>query len=91
VRDQRLLAVPPCGHLVVAEPGRDAAPEPARVATVGAPGRQPGTQLIVTGRHRPVPQPLGDLAGRVDDERVVCGGLDAVNPALGAGALADAG
>src|SRR5262249_49329642 len=73
------------------EPGRETAPEPARVAAVSAPGRQPRAQLIVTGRHRPVPQPFGDLTRRVDNERVVTVGLDPMDPALAAGTVTDAG
>jgi phosphoglycolate phosphatase len=90
-RGQRLLAVPPGGRLVAAEPGRYIAPEPARVAAVRPPGRQPRTQLVVAGRHRPVPQPLGDLARSVDDEHKVAAALDAMHPALGAGTVPDAG
>ncbi len=90
-RGQRLLALPPGGRLVAAEPGRDVAPEPARVTAVRPPGRQPCAQLVVAGRHRPVPQPLGDLTRRIDDERPVTAALDAVYPALGTGTVPDAG
>jgi len=93
-RGQRLLAVPPGGHLIPSEAGPDPAPEPPRVSAVGAPGRQPRPQLVVVGEERPVPQAFGDLARRVDDERLLAavpGQPDAVDPALAAASVADAG
>ena len=89
-RDQHLLAVPPRRHLVTAEAGGDPAPEPPCVAAVGAPGRQPRPQFVVAGRQGPVPQPLGDLARRVDDEPLLATALDTVHPALGARTMPDA-
>ena len=47
--------------------------------------RQPASQArswLVVGRQRPVPQPLGDLARRVDDERLLAAAGHAVHPAL---------
>ena len=70
LRDQHLLAVTPGTELVRTEAVPHAEPEPPRVAAVAAPGRQPGAQLIVVGQHGPVPQPLGDLARGVHDERL---------------------
>ena len=90
-RGQGLLAVPPGGNLIVTEPPGDPAPEPPGVAAVGAPGRQPHAQVVVDGQHRPVPQPFGDLAGCVDDERLLAAALDAMHAALATGAVADAG
>ena len=95
-RDQGLLAMPPGGDLVGTEARGDPVPESPGVPAVGAPGRQPPAQLVVPGQHRPVPQPLGDLARCVDDECLITTALDAVDPALAApaltsGAVADAG
>jgi len=89
--NQRLLAMPPGGDLVGTESRGDPAPEPPCVAAVGPPGRQPRAQFVVAGQHRPVPQPLGDLAGRVDDVPLLAATLDAVDPALTSRAVADAG
>ncbi len=97
-RGQRPLAVPPGGHLVPCETPAvahgDPVPEPPGVPAIGAPGRQPRPQLIVVGEDRPVPQPFGDLARRVDDERLltaVSGQPDAVDAALAAAPVPDAG
>ena len=89
-RGQRPFAVPPGGHLVVSEARGYPAPEPPCVAAVGAPGRQPRTQFVVAGEHRPVPQPLGDLARRVDDERLLTCTLNTMHPALAGRTVADA-
>src|SRR5271166_3020300 len=83
--------MPPGGKLVATEAHSDPVPEPPRVAAVGTPGRQPRAQLVVAGQHRPFPQPLGHLARRVDDERLLTATLDAMDPALADGAVADAG
>src|SRR5215472_12039829 len=90
-RSQHLLAVAPGGALVVTETLADPAAEPAGVPAVALPCRQPGAQLVVALEHGPAPQPLGDLAGRVDDERRPAGSGDAVDPALATAAMVDAG
>jgi phosphoglycolate phosphatase len=90
-RGQGLLTVPPGRDLVFTEARGDPAPESPRVTAVGAPCRQPRAQLVVAGQHRPVPQPLGDLARRVDDERLLTATLHAMDSALATGAVADAG
>src|SRR5260370_39208846 len=97
-RGQGLFAVTPGPELIVAEACPYAAPEPPRVTAVAAPRGQPRAQLVIVGQHGPVPQPLGDLARRVDDEGVIAsdpGNLDAVDaalagPAVAGGTVADA-
>ena len=89
-RGQHLLAVAPGGDLVGAEARPDRATEVPRVAPVVPPGRQPGTQVVVALQHRPVPQPLGDLARGGDHERQVAASLDAMYPALVVAASPDA-
>jgi hypothetical protein len=90
-RGQHLLAVPPGRDLVLPEPRGHPIPEPPRVTAVVAPGRQPGAQLAIVGRHGPVPQPLGDLARRVDDERLLTPADHAVYAALAGTPVPDAG
>ena len=90
-RGQQLLAVPPRTAFIVAEELAQGVTEPPGVPAVALPGRQPRAQLVVAFERGPVPQPLRDLAGRVDDERQVGSALDAMDPALIAAAVVDAG
>jgi hypothetical protein len=82
--------VPPGPELVIAEARAHAEPEPPRVTAVPAPRRQPRAQLVVVGQHGPVPQPLGDLAGRVHDERLRSAARHCVHPPLAGVAVPDA-
>jgi hypothetical protein len=90
MRAQHLLAEPPGRELVIAEHRPHPVPEPARVAAVAAPGRQPGAQPVVVVERGPVAQPLGDLARRVDDERPLAATRHAVHPALAGTPVPDA-
>jgi phosphoglycolate phosphatase len=90
-RGQQLHAVPPRRHLVGAELGLDAGAEPPCVTAVVTPSGQEAGHLSVGAWQRPVAQPLRDLSGRVDDERVRTGAADLVHPSLAAGPLPDAG
>jgi hypothetical protein len=90
-RDQHLLAVPPGPEFVLPEYRTHPVPEPPRVAAVAAPGRQPGAQPVVVVQHGPVPQPLGDLARSVDDERPLAPARHPVHPALAGTTVPDAG
>src|SRR5580704_4064898 len=90
-RGQHVLAIPPGPDLVIPEPRTYPAPEPPRVAAVVPPGRQPGPQLVVVGRHGPVPQPLAQLARHVDDERLLASAHHPVHAALAGATVPDAG
>jgi hypothetical protein len=91
VRGQQLLAKPPGRELIIAEHRTHPVPEPACVAAVAAPGRQPGAQPVIVVKHGPVPQLLGDLARSVDDERPLTPARHPVHPALTGAPVPDAG
>src|SRR5207342_2004897 len=90
-RGQCLLAVTPCAQLVVAEARAKGPAEVPCVPAIALPRAQPCAPLVVALEHRPAHQPFGDLARRVDDERQLAGTPDAMNPALGAAAVMNAG
>jgi hypothetical protein len=90
-RRQHLLAMPPGPELVVPEARPHPLPEPPRVTSVVTPRRQPGAQLVIVGHQRPVPQPLGDLACRVDDEPLDAPAGHLVHPPLAIKPVPDAG
>lgn len=89
-RGQQFLGAAPGGAAVTAEARSRCLPEAPGVPAVSPPRRQPGSQILVAAEHAPVHQPLGKLAGRVNDEGTVARGADPVHPALAPVTVVDA-